>query len=81
MAGLLPLTTEQVELASLRGDIEELRAILAQQPALAAEVEARFARNRPIRDKSSVGWAKRVLQMAGGGTDTRRRHYQERRIQ
>jgi len=64
------INTEQLELASLRGEIEELKSALGgvsltPEPSnVAATVSA--GRKRPIREKSTVGWAKRVLQMTGG---------------
>ncbi len=67
------MAAEQIEIASLRGEIDELRGLIrADVPQGRNDDDAgdllgsRDVRPRPIRDKSSVGWAKRVLQMAGG---------------
>ncbi|MGE4054188.1 MAG: hypothetical protein AB7F99_05260 [Vicinamibacterales bacterium] len=64
------MAAERIELAALRGEIDELRGLLRADPSTAdadvEDFEARLARNRPIRETSSVGWAKRVLEMSGG---------------
>jgi hypothetical protein len=64
------IITEKLELATLRGEIEELRAALGTTAASDADSAAGLheaaTRKRPIREGSSVGLAKRVLQMAGG---------------
>lgn len=65
------ILAEQLELAALRGEIEEIRAALKSDSTSTVAVDDRDApeagfRKRPIRDKSSVGWAKRVLKMNGG---------------
>lgn len=63
------MRAEQVEISTLRGEIEELRGALRADPTTESAVLQAVeqpTRNRPIRQKSSVGWAKRVLEMAGG---------------
>lgn len=62
------IKSEQVELVALRSEVDELRTILTAERPKTAAVEAllRPARKRPIRQSSTVGYAKRVLQMVGG---------------
>jgi hypothetical protein len=66
------IDAEQSELAALRREVEELRALLTADTmkALAGtsvvQTSASLSPRRPIRTTSSVGLAHRVLKTAGG---------------
>ena len=60
------IADDQVELNALRSEVDELRRALRETaPATARDIDRVAGRKRPIRDSSTVGYAKRVLGMAG----------------
>jgi hypothetical protein len=65
------IEADQQELTALRGEIKELRGLIRAdyveaEATRATDAPVAKARKRPIHDKSTVGNARRVLQMAGG---------------
>lgn len=60
------ISSEQLELAALRRELDELKQLVAGTPPLpVADATHPPGRRRAIHETSTVGWARRVLRTAG----------------